>query len=64
MCNACVHVMRRKGGTPHFLCIICSHECEPFQVTKSKKKKGIFGLLQDTVRLKFKHTVSRLNGDK
>ena len=63
MCNACVHVMRRKGGTPHFLCVICSHECEPFQVTKPKKKKGFFGLFSETVKLKFQHTISHLNGD-
>ena len=60
MCNACVHVMRRKGGAPLFLCVICSHECEPFQIEQPKKKKGFFGMLQDTVRLKFKHSVSRL----
>ena len=64
MCNACVHVMRRKGGTPHFLCVICSHECEPLMVAPAKKKKGLLGFLQDTVKLKFKNTVSRLNGDK
>jgi pSer/pThr/pTyr-binding forkhead associated (FHA) protein len=62
MCNACVHVMRRKGGTPLFLCIICSHKCEPIQVAQPKKKKGFLGFLQDTVKLKFKNTVSRWNG--
>ncbi len=64
MCSACVRVMRRKGGLPHFLCVICSHECEPFQVLKPKKKKGFLGFLEDTVKLKFKHTISRLNGGK
>jgi pSer/pThr/pTyr-binding forkhead associated (FHA) protein len=64
MCSACVRVMRRKGGLPHFLCVICSHECEPFQITKPKKKRGFFGALEDTVRLRFKHTISRLNGGK
>ena len=64
MCNACVKVMRRKGGKPHFLCVICSHECEPIQLALPKKKKGFFGQLQDTVKLKFKHTVSRLHGGK
>jgi hypothetical protein len=63
MCNACVHVMRIKGGKPHFLCAICSHECEPFQVAKPKKKKGFLGLLGDTVRLKFKNTVKHLNSE-
>jgi pSer/pThr/pTyr-binding forkhead associated (FHA) protein len=56
MCNACVHVMRRKGGTPHFLCAICSHECQPIMVAQPKKKKGLLGFLQDTVRLKFTHS--------
>lgn len=64
MCNACVHVMRRKGGIPHFLCVLCSHECEPIAVTQSKKKKGFLGFLQDTVKLKFKQTLSRLDGGK
>jgi pSer/pThr/pTyr-binding forkhead associated (FHA) protein len=64
MCSACVHVMRRKGGAPHFLCVICSHECEPIQVAQPKKKRGFLGFLQDTVKLRFKHIVSRTNVDK
>jgi len=63
MCNACVHVMRRKGGNPHFLCVICSHECEPFQIVHPKKKKGLFGFLGETVKLKFQHTIRHLNGE-
>lgn len=63
MCNACVRVMRRKGGTPHFLCVICSHECEPFQIAQPQKKKGFFGFLQDTVKLKIQHTIKHLNGE-
>jgi hypothetical protein len=55
MCNACIHVLRRRGGPPHFLCIICSQECDPIRAAQTKKKKGFFGLLQDTVKLKFKH---------
>lgn len=54
MCNACIHVLRRRGGPPHFLCIICSNECDPIRAAQPKKKKGFFGLLQDTVKLKFK----------
>jgi pSer/pThr/pTyr-binding forkhead associated (FHA) protein len=53
MCNACIHVMRRKGGPPLFLCILCSHKCEPIQTDQKKKKKGLLGFLQDTVKLKF-----------
>jgi pSer/pThr/pTyr-binding forkhead associated (FHA) protein len=64
MCSACIHVMRRKGGAPLFLCAVCSHKCERIQAVESKKKKGMFGLLMDTVRLKFKHTISRTNVDK
>jgi FHA domain len=64
MCNTCIHVMRRKGGAPLFLCAVCSHKCERIQAVESKKKKGMFGLLVDTVRLKFKHTISRTNVDK
>jgi hypothetical protein len=55
MCNACIHVLRRRGGPPHFLCIICSNECEPIRVKPAEKKKGILGFLADTVKLKFKH---------
>jgi hypothetical protein len=64
MCNACVHVMRRKGGTPLFLCVICSHKCERIQVAQPKKKKSFLGFLQDTVKLRFKHTIGRTNSDK
>jgi hypothetical protein len=56
MCNACVRVMRRKGGQPLFLCVLCSHKCEPIMVAQPKKKKGFLGFLQDTVKLKFKHS--------
>jgi pSer/pThr/pTyr-binding forkhead associated (FHA) protein len=64
MCGACVHIMRRKGGAPLFLCAVCSHKCERIQVAQPKKKKGVLGVLMDTVRLKFKHTISRTNADK
>jgi FHA domain len=56
MCNACVRVMRRKGGQPLFLCVLCHHKCEPILVAPPKKKKGFLGFLQDTVKLKFKHS--------
>lgn len=64
MCSACVHVMRRKGGVPLFLCAVCSHKCERIQVAQPKKKKGFLGHLVDTVKLRFKHTISRTNADK
>jgi FHA domain len=56
MCNTCVRVMRRKGGLPLFLCVLCSHKCEPIMVVQPKKKKGFLGFLQDTVKLRFKHS--------
>jgi hypothetical protein len=59
MCNACVHIMRRKGGPPLFLCTLCSHKCEPIQIAQPKKKKGFLGFLQDTVKLKFRHSGDR-----
>src|SRR5580658_4669964 len=31
MCGACVHVLRRKGGAPLFLCPLCSQKCEPIK---------------------------------
>lgn len=57
MCSECVHVLRRKGGTPLFLCPLCSHKCEPIQILTPKKKKSFVEFLQDTVKLRFKHTV-------
>jgi hypothetical protein len=56
MCHACVRIMRRKGGVPLFLCVLCSHKCEPIMVAQPKKKKGFLGFLQETVKLKFKHS--------
>jgi hypothetical protein len=64
MCNACVHVMRRRGGLPHFLCVLCSNQCEPIQVAPAKKKRGFLGFLQDTVKLKFKSPVGRSDAEK
>ena len=55
MCNACVRVMRRQGGQPLYLCRLCSHKCERIGPVEVKKKKGFFGMLQDTVRLRFKN---------
>jgi hypothetical protein len=64
MCNGCVRVMRRKGGVPLFLCVLCSNKSERIGAVEVKKKKGFLGYLQDTVRLKFKHTVSRPHKDE
>lgn len=64
MCNACVHVMRRKGGVPLLLCPVCSNKCERIQGVEPKKKKGFLGFLQDTVRLKFKPTIRNVDGEQ
>jgi hypothetical protein len=56
MCNACVHVMKRQGGQPLYLCRVCSHKCERIEVMQEKKKKGFLGFLQETVKLKFRHS--------
>lgn len=56
MCNACVHVMKRQGGQPLYLCRVCSHICERIEVAQERKKKGFFGFLQETVKLKFRHS--------
>lgn len=64
MCGECVHVLRRKGGQPLFLCALCSHKCEPIQTAGPKKKKGFMEFLQDTVKLRFKQTVNRNNSPK
>lgn len=54
MCNNCVHIMKRQGGVPLFLCTICSHKCERLaQVPKEAKKRGLLGYIQETVKLKF-----------
>ena len=55
MCNACVHVMKRQGGQPLYLCRVCSHKCERIEVIQERKKKGFLGFLQDTVKLRFRH---------
>jgi pSer/pThr/pTyr-binding forkhead associated (FHA) protein len=59
MCNECVHVLRLKGGEPLFLCPLCSHKCTPIPTLLLKKKKGILGFLQDTVKLRFGHSAGR-----
>jgi hypothetical protein len=64
MCSECVHVLRRKGGQPLFLCPLCSHKCELIQIVGPKKKKSFVEFLQDTVKLRFKHTINRNNSQK
>ena len=44
MCDSCVHVMRRKGGQPLFLCTLCSHKCEPIEVVETGEEKNVHRL--------------------
>jgi FHA domain len=53
MCSGCVRMMRRQGGQPLFLCLLCHNKSERIITEKAKAKKGLFGFLQDTVRFKF-----------
>jgi hypothetical protein len=56
MCDACVTRMRRRGGKPLLLCPLCSHKVEAIGGQK-KKRKGILGFLQKTVKMPFLHAV-------
>lgn len=53
MCSGCIRMIRIKGGKPLFLCCVCHQKCERLVGEKTKAKRGFFGMLQDTVRLKF-----------
>ena len=54
LCNHCVRIMRIKGGHPLFLCPGCSQKCEPIIAPAgTKKKKGFFASLADTVMVRF-----------
>jgi hypothetical protein len=52
MCDACVHRMRRTGGTVLNLCPFCSHPCVSTTIEKPKKKR-LLRILVETVRLPF-----------
>ena len=43
---------------------ICSNKSERIGGVQPKKKKSFLGFLQDTVRLKFKHTVRGMDDDE
>lgn len=55
MCHSCIHIVKRQGGAPLFLCNLCSHKCERITTAQPAKKRGILSFLQETVRLKFGH---------
>lgn len=50
LCDACVHQLRRRGGRPHKLCPLCSHECDRLAEGK-KKRRSLLELFQKTVKL-------------
>jgi hypothetical protein len=56
MCNTCIRVLRRTGGTPHYLCVNCGHECEPIQPSPPDTEEMTPSSLQDTAKLKIRHT--------
>ena len=58
MCDACIHLMRRRGGKLHKFCPKCSHECAPLGGEK-KKRKTLLGFLTRTVKLPFIHHKSK-----
>jgi pSer/pThr/pTyr-binding forkhead associated (FHA) protein len=58
MCEECVHVLRRKGGTPLFLCALCSHKCELIRTVTEKKKRSFVEFLQETVKLRFRDSTT------
>ena len=62
MCSSCVHVLRRKGGQPLFLCPLCSHKCE--RIGAEKKKKGFMGFLQRTAKLPWAYLAGRSKPDE
>ena len=64
MCNRCIHVIRIKGGRPHYLCRLCSQPAERLEAEGPRKKKGFLAMLQETVRLTFAGPRSRKDEDE
>ncbi|MGD0351575.1 MAG: FHA domain-containing protein [Verrucomicrobiota bacterium] len=52
MCRSCVHMVRRRGGQPLFLCLFCSHPCESISSGEKPQKKPAPQSLQRTVKLR------------
>jgi len=50
MCEACVRRLRRRRGKLLKLCPVCGHPVEPLGAPK-EKKRGIFEILQRTIKL-------------
>ncbi len=55
MCDGCVTRLRRRGGKILKLCPLCSHPVELIGADKKKKKKGLLGFLQKTMKMPVFH---------
>jgi len=55
MCDHCVTRLRRRGGKILKLCPFCSHQVELIGGDKKKKRKGLLGFLQKTVKMPLFH---------
>ncbi|MGA9452025.1 MAG: FHA domain-containing protein [Verrucomicrobiia bacterium] len=55
MCVNCVHALRRQGGRPLLLCVLCSHPCELIGVVQPPKKKTVLQVLHRTVKMRLAH---------
>jgi len=63
MCSNCVHVLKRQGGQPLFLCPICSGKCERIAPDKPKKK-SFLDMLRRTAKLPFGRFTKPPKGDE
>lgn len=52
MCGKCVKGIKRHGGQPLFLCVVCSGKCERIYFGP-QKKKSFMQVVRDTVKLPF-----------
>jgi hypothetical protein len=52
LCDACVHLLRRRGGKLMKFCPLCSHQCVPLG-GEQRKKRSLFGHWRKTAKLPF-----------
>ena len=64
MCGGCVHTLRRQGGRPLFLCLLCSHPVELISVGEPPKKRPGFQALRRTVKMRLAHFLGRSKSKK
>jgi hypothetical protein len=49
-CGACIHLMRRQGGTLHRFCPVCSHHCVPIEgMNTAEAQTRLLGFLRKMV---------------